>query len=254
MSGYRYGYIICFTIIVFLEYLWDFRRSWLYPTSSAFIVYCLLMIGDKKQMTKPQFSASFTAGSLFVNEFIALSDQLISENILEILRNEVKLNHVLSIKSEKARSRVVSEIKKRIKAVDGSFWHFFLECSDPEKYVSLFYVCMKTYALVFDLHFEVVVKRWRILEREISLYDLQMRFDELASQTDTNIGNWTESTRKELIQTYLRMLREAKLLHQTTLIKPNIPNPDFWKYFIHQGDAWFLDACFLTKLDKEALL
>lgn len=205
-------------------------------------------------MTKPKFSASFTAGSLFINEFIALSDQLISENVLELLRNEVKRNYVLGIKSEKARSRVVSEIRKRIKAVDASFWPFFLECSDPEKSVSLFYVCMKTYALVFDLHFEVVVRRWRILEREISPYDLQMRFDELASETDSNIGNWKESTRKELIQTYLRMLREAKLLHQTTLTKPTIPNPDFWKYFIHQGDAWFLDACFLTKHEKETLL
>lgn len=112
MSGYRYGYIICFTIIVFLEYLWDFRRSWIHPTSSAFIQYCLLMIADKKQMTKPKFSASFTAGSLFVNEFIALSDQLISENIFELLRNEVKLNHVSALNPKRHAVELFLKSKK----------------------------------------------------------------------------------------------------------------------------------------------
>lgn len=204
-------------------------------------------------MTVPKYSASFTAGSLFVNEFSALGHWLIDEHRFVLLNNEIKQNNLLSIKSETARKRVVSEIKKRIQAVDDTFWPFFLNCTEPEKRLALFYLCLKTYPLVFDLHFEVVVKRWRILEREISAYEVQMRMDELASYNDS-INEWSSETRQKLITVFLRMLREAKLLNQNTLMKPTVTNADFWYYFIQQGDEWFLDACFLPKHEKEALL
>lgn len=204
-------------------------------------------------MTKPKFSASFTAGSLFVNEFTALHTRLNDESLFTQLDEEIKQNNLLSIKSETARKRVIFEIKKRIKAVDVSFWQLFPEWNEAELRLGLFYVCMKTYSLVFDLHFEVIIKRWKVLEREISTYDIQMRLDELASDVEV-VNQWTYVTQHKLITVFLRMLREAKLLKNNTLQKPEINNPDFWKYFIHQGDAWFLDACFLTKHEKEALL
>jgi hypothetical protein len=77
--------------------------------------------------------------------------------------------------------------------------------------------------------------------------------DELASYNDS-INEWSSETRQKLITVFLRMLREAKLLNQNTLMKPSVANADFWHYFIQQGDEWFLDACFLPKHEKEALL
>ncbi|MFN8353667.1 MAG: BrxA family protein [Spirosomataceae bacterium] len=204
-------------------------------------------------MNKPTFSASFTAGSLFVYEFMALDYLLLEDHFFDLLTTEIEQNKILQIKSETARKRIVAEIKKRFQSVDRLFWAFFLQCAESEKRLALYYVCLKTYPLVLDFHFEVVLKRWRMLDRELTSQDIQLRMDELASENDY-VSQWTKATHEKLVQVFLRMLREAQLLNHTTLVKPSITRSTFWGYFIQQTDTWFLDACFLTQSEKEMLL
>ncbi len=178
---------------------------------------------------------------------------LLQENHIILLDQESKGNNLLKIKTEAARIRVVTELKKRVRVIEPFFWSFFEDRQEKEQRLALLYLVLKTYPLAFDLHFEVVLKKWRSLDFNIERFDLQMRLDEISSQND-EVAQWTEATRTKLLTNYLRMLREAGLLGRTRLKQPEHIDSSFWEYFVAAGAPWFLEACFLPKIERETYL
>lgn len=204
-------------------------------------------------MIQDAYTSSFTVAALLYQEFMASKDILQQENFVELINQERKENKFLGIKTEIGRKRVVTEIKKRYAVVDKVFWEYFSEQSSTEQKLSLFYTALKAYLLAFDLHFEVVVKKWKTLDTQLELFDLQMRIDELSSMHE-QIDSWSESTKRKLLTNYMRMLREAGLMQKNTLTKPVGVSDDFWKYYVKKGEVWFLEACFLSKQERENYL
>jgi len=192
---------------------------------------------------KSKYTGSFTAGALLHHEFVAIQPFMQDENLNDLLAIEIKQNKYLAIKTEAARKRIVREMQNRIINAPSSFWPFFHNLPLAEQKLALFYLCLKSYLLIFDFHFEVVAPKWKLHSKNLDNYDIQMRMDRIASFDET-VYNWTEQTKKKLITKYRKILREAGLMRDDKLIKPEGITSEFWQYFIQLNEPWFIEACF----------
>lgn len=202
---------------------------------------------------KSRYSASFTAGSLLHKETTALLPLLQSDKAEQKIREEVKNNHILHINSENARKRVVSEVIKRIKSIHPGFWDFYALSSEEEQKVLLFFICLKTYPLMFDFHFNVTLRVWNSSSQTIDPYYYQMEVEEIGAH-DELVAGWSTITKKKAISVYLHILRDIKLLNKGNQLQAIEMQDNFWRYFVVNQFLWFLDACLLSNLQKERII
>lgn len=198
------------------------------------------------------YSASFTAGGIYQNEFDAILPFIISGKSEEMLVNEAEENKYLKINTESARKRVMAEIKKRLKSVNQEFWLFYQSCNGEQRKLLLFYLVIKTYQLAWDFHFKITVPGFWAYRNEVDTYAYKMYLDELGSKAE-EVNKWSESTRTKCITNYTRMLRESGLVKNEKILKPDVGN-DFYCYFIKRNETWALDIFLLSNPDKETLI
>lgn len=189
------------------------------------------------------YDANFTAGGIFFNEYSALKDHLLNEEFISLLKNDIQENKILGVATLSARKRIVLEIIRRYNTMPKSFWFFFQHLSEQETKLALFYVCLKTYPIVFDLHFNVSV----LLEKKgeiLNDFSVQMRLDEL-STSSSEVATWSDTTLKKINTQYRKALKDTELTKKEILVKPFMVSDSFWEYFKLTNEAWFLQACFI---------
>jgi hypothetical protein len=189
-----------------------------------------------------KYDANFTAGGLLYRDFTAMSSILSDSDFLEKIQRERELNLLLGIPTKSARKRVISEIKRRYEIVTKRFWDWYLSIPENEKKLALFYICLKTYPLVLDLHLEVSLKKYRI-GGDLNSYAVKMRMDELAA-SDEEVCNWSESTLGKINSQYRSSLKDCGLLNGETLTTPINISESFFEYFESIGEGWFKEMCF----------
>ena len=189
-----------------------------------------------------KYDANFTAGGILFNEFTSLEDMLLSENFDERISIEEEENNVMGVATNSARKRIISEIKRRYNVAPEDFWIHFFGWDEHEQKLALFYLCLKTYPLIFDIHFEVTLKKYKV-GSTLNAYDIQMRVDEIAS-SDEDVASWSDSTYKKINVQYRKALKDVGLLKGERLIKTTNEGSLFWSYFEDHQEAWFLTACF----------
>ena len=200
-----------------------------------------------------RYSASFTAGSLLHKEITALLPLLQAENAEEVVRDEIKKNELLHINSESARKRIVYEIFKRTQSVEQEFWPFYGNSNQGEQKLLLFYLCLKTYPLMFDFHFNITVKQWNTSSQLIEPYYYQMELEEIAIRDET-VDKWTDTTKRKAISVYLRILKEIRLIDDNNKLRSINMSELFWRFFVSNKKYWFLDACLLSNSEKERMM
>jgi hypothetical protein len=190
-----------------------------------------------------RYDTSFTAGGLLFTEFKALERILLSQNFSELIKIEEEENNVIGIATKAARIRIISQIKNRNNNVPKEFWVSFFEWTSYEQKLGLFYLCLKTYPIVFDLHFQVSVRKQK-LGLELTEYDIQMRLDELSS-ISSDVESWSETTIKKINSRYRKAIKDAGMFNGKIWNTPDKASPNFWTYFKENEDTWFLQACFI---------
>lgn len=191
---------------------------------------------------KKKYDANFTAGGLFHREFKAISSILCDADFILQINQERELNEILGIPMESARKRIISEIKRRYEIVDKSYWDWFIGISEVEQRLALYFLCLKTYPIVFDLHREVALKKFKI-GNKLDAYSVQMRLDEL-SATDSDIETWSDLTLDKINSQFRTTLKDCGLLDDMTLISPMGVSQSFWAYYDSIEEAWFKEMCF----------
>lgn len=194
-------------------------------------------------ISETKYDANFTAGGLFVNEFNNLREYLVKDDFEEVVRKDVDENKLLAISTLSARKRISSELIRRQQTMPKHFWVFFQDLLERESKLALFYVCLQTYPVVFDIHFQVSVRKFKLGDT-VEEYDVQMRLDELASQSD-EVDSWSETTIKKINVQYRKALKDAGLYDGKYLKRPNVESDQFWEYFKDKSNNWFLEACFM---------
>lgn len=193
-----------------------------------------------------QYDSNFNAGGLLFHEFKAIEAMLISDDFDNLIKLEADQNNVLGIATNSARKTIITEIKRRHKIVPRSFWEHFISWTDDEQKLALFYLCLKTYPLIMDIHIEVALKKYRIGSK-LEAYDIQMRLDEIISY-DEKVASWSVTTLKKLNRQYRKALKDAGLYEKKTLQRPSKVSNHFWSYFKEINEPWFLEACFMDRI------
>ena len=194
---------------------------------------------------KSPYSAAFTAASMMYREMNALIPLFQDEHAQELINKEIEENNLLCINSLMSRKRVVAELQRRFNAVPRSFWEQYLLLNEKTQRIALFFVLLKTYQLLFEMHVCMTLSMWRSADIHLDSSDVMLYLNELASQ-DKFVDSWTESTRKKVCSVYILMLHQAGLMQDGTaqLQEPSLSDED-WQLFIRIGEPWFIEACFL---------
>tara|TARA_B100001971_G_C18263782_1_gene589657 strand:+ start:198 stop:827 length:630 start_codon:yes stop_codon:yes gene_type:complete len=194
---------------------------------------------------------SFTAGGLLLDETISLLPYLNDEKI-NTISEQIKTNTLLQTNSQAARQRIIQEVKKRYIAIGGDSFSFIKDISQNEQKIFLFYTCLKTYSILFDFLFDVVIDKW--LSRDIDIdKSAVLYFLDKQSSSHPEIDDWTDTTIQKVSSVMIRMMNEVNLLKTGRLYPLEAPNV-FWNYFVEKGDSWFLQACLLHKERRNQII
>lgn len=203
---------------------------------------------------KSHYTISFSIGGLLHREISAALPLFVSEHSKELVIEEIKQNNVLRINSESARKRIVGEIRKRYITQDKEFWQLYQECGEETQKILLFYVCLKTYKLVFDFHFNVTLPIWNSSNRIVDSYLYKMELDEIGGK-DQFVFDLSDVSKKKAITSYQRMLRELGILDTVSnQLKSLTPSSDVLNYIVKSREIWFLDACLLSSQTKKQII
>lgn len=194
-----------------------------------------------------EYSASFTAGALLHQESVRIIEAVQEHGDLQTADPDVLLAN-----SKRTRQRKASEVIRRLQQIEHSVWEDFLDCSVAEQKMTLYYGSLKTYRLLFDFHMDVVLSRWRSLDRTLTPYDAR-RFLERRADHHPELDEWSASTWQKVRQVMLKMLSEAGFVRENTLQAPSLPDT-YWYRFVHVGDIWFLEAALLNERTRASIL
>lgn len=196
-----------------------------------------------KVRRQKKYGAGFTAGGLLLNEFQALESILTNEGVEEALLEERSSNAVVGIKTDGARKRILLEVWRRYQAVPTKFWGHFYASSHREKQIALFYLILKTYPLIRELHFDVAVRRQRV-SGALAAFDVTAYLDSVAGR-DEEVAKWSQVTLDKLASQYRSVLTDCGLWDEERLVPATYVSDTFRSYYSTTGEEWFLQACFL---------
>lgn len=199
------------------------------------------------------YSASITGCGFMYEEMRALLPMLMSPDRDSLLKEELLTGEHLMMSSERTRSRAIPEFVKRYNAVPKSFWNWFLTLNDKSQKVAMFYVILKTYKIVFDLHINVVLEHWRGVDQRVSRNDLMMEFNEI-SANDAFVESWSENTKDRVASAVCSVLRKVGLMEEKNFdLKPIDFSDIDSTYYIQNNELWFLEACFLEPYEVQKI-
>lgn len=193
---------------------------------------------------KSIYSAALTGCSFMIDEMNACLPMLMDENSETLMKQEVADGTILMMKSVQTRYRASVEFKRRFEAVPRNFWEKYLNMPRQQQLMAMYYVCLKTYRILFDLHINVALRKWKSSNSIVTKNEAMSEIYEIAAN-DEFVDSWSEETKDRVASSFLTFMRKAGILNETgELQTPNLQDSEY-TIFIEMGDEWFLQACFL---------
>ncbi len=196
------------------------------------------------ELNNLKYDANFTAGGLLYDEFLALEKIISGDHTEKELKAEESLNQYIGIDTIGARIRILREVKRRVAHSPKEFWDQFYQWNEKEQKLGLLFVCLETYKIVFDIHWEVTIIKYKT-GNTLDEYAVSMFLDEIASK-DEYVATWSSSTIEKINTRYRRALQDAGLLQGDRFQKPQGISESYWDYFKENNKNWFLEACFIV--------
>lgn len=199
------------------------------------------------------YTAAITGCGFMYEEICDVLPLLMSPDRDALLRKEVKEGELLKIKTETTRSRAIPEFKRRFDSVPLIFWNWYQNLDDCSKRVAMFYVMLKTYKIIFDFHFNVVMQRWSSIDQHVEKGDFMIELNEISSK-DEFVDSWSPQTKNKVVVAFMTILYRVGILENKTNIIQGInpTNIDF-SYFVANGETWFFEACLLQPYEIESI-
>ena len=201
---------------------------------------------------KSIYSAALTGCSFMIDEMNACLPLLMDENSEALMKQEVSENKVMMMRSQQTRSRASVEFRRRYVAVPRGFWEKYLLMGRQQQLIAMYYVCLKTYRILFDLHVNVALKKWKSANRTVTKNDAMSEIYEIAAN-DEFVDSWSEETKDRVASSFLTFMRKAGLLKETGELQAPRLNDTEYRIFIEMGDEWFLQACFLELFEIQRI-
>ena len=205
---------------------------------------------NKKQSI---YSAALTGCSFMIDEMTACLPLLMDPDSEALMKREVSENNIMMMKSQKSRNKASLEFRRRYDAVPESFWQKYLNMGRDQQMMGMYYVCLKTYRILFDLHINVALKKWKSANRSISKNEAINEIYEIAAN-DEFVDSWSDETKDRVASSFLTYLRKANLLNEKNELQAPKLNEQDYRIYLELGDSWFLQACFLEQYEIQNII
>lgn len=182
------------------------------------------------------------------------------EDVLTVIDNieedngQYEFDHtLLRGAAESTQKRNASEILKRLRSTPKAIWEVIPNMPSRERRIALYYLILKTHSFFFDFHMEVLLQKWRAMNRSFSKDDV-LQFIEKSMDEHPELENWSEESKQRSSRTVKLLLNQIDLIDKDQKLKPVQASNSLWELFIKEGENWFLEAMFLNKQERERLI
>ena len=187
-----------------------------------------------------------------LDEMTACLPLLMDDNSEELISREISESNILKMKSLQTRRRAFVEFKRRFDAVPLKFWDRYLNMEKPQQQVAMYFVCLKAYRILFDLHINVALKKWSSANRILTKRDAMAEIYEIASN-DAFVDDWSDETKDRVASSFLTFMRRAELLDAKGMLQAPRLNDNDYRIYFEMGQDWFLQACFLEPYEIQRI-
>lgn len=202
---------------------------------------------------KSPYSASMTGCGFMLEEMNRILPLLMDPASDTLLKKEVVENSYLMINTENTRKRAVVELVKRYQSVPQEFWKEYLSVSKEAQCVAMYFVNLKCYRLFFDLHLNLVLKKWHSIRQTLTRTDVLMEINAIATQDDF-VDSWSDNTKIKVASAFLSFLRKVKFLEPNgEQLKPISLTDEEFAFYLKIRENWFLEACLLQPYEIERI-
>lgn len=195
------------------------------------------------------YGGDLTGGSLLVRESRIVARLLVKPYTPDKVKAIILEDNLFQNHSASTTRRYSNLILLRVQKLTTTQLHLIADGTDETTRLMLFAAVLKAHKLVLDFVREVLFDKVRCYEPSLSKMDWT-RFIEQRETIDTEVGKWTDSSRKKIGQVIIRILSEAGFLSDTrsmTIQFPCIPF-DVADSLQDSPDGYILDCLKLGKV------
>lgn len=172
------------------------------------------------------YTFSFTAGSLILEETRKIAESYLNCNNWEQVKTDVLKNNILQKQSISSSKRQTIEIIKRLKNIpEESIYLIAHEDSLVGKNIT-YYAVLKTYRFIYDFVREVICEKYFNLDKEILNLDYT-KFYNRKKNISKKLAKLSDNTKQKIKQVIFKILAESNLIDSTRtkiITKPFLSN------------------------------
>lgn len=166
-----------------------------------------------------KYKMSFTVGGLFYQEAVIAAGLYVKNQDWANVRKEILNSNLFQARTSATLQRVCREVLSRLQLLSIEQLKIIQDGSRQEQLQILWVaVCMK-YDFIRDFAVEVIREKFLLMDYSLSEEDYTTFFDTRAEWHE-ELENLKDSTKKKLKQVLFRILREAEITSETSIILP----------------------------------
>ncbi|NCB40062.1 MAG: DUF1819 family protein [Erysipelotrichia bacterium] len=160
------------------------------------------------------YNGEIVAGSLLFTESRIIAQLFLEECDDSVWKQKLFSDNILQKRSQATIKRLVSLIKNRLNTLNPDAWKLIATGSFDAANQMLLASAIKHSRLLGDFMLKVVKAHISLFHNQISILDWD-KFLEECSHIDSQVSQWSDSTKEKLGQVVFRVLAEAKILENT---------------------------------------
>lgn len=185
-------------------------------------------------MNPERYLLSFTTGGLFLQEAAVVTECYLALRDWKITREQVRADNLLQVRTSAAATRISKELIARLELLSQDELEYLLEGSLRERGYLLWSAACRRYAFIRDFAVEVLREHYLSLRHQLTLNDYDAFFNSKAVW-HVELDDLALSTQHKLRQNLFRMLRDADLLSDQSLIQPALLTPGLAQLLAGRG-------------------
>lgn len=196
--------------------------------------------------------SKYSARAGFIN--LQEDDVLVGVQNIRDEDGKLTIDHtLLDGQAESTQKRNASEVVKRLRSAPSGIWKEIPALPAQEQRIALYYLVLKAHAFLFDFHMEVLLQKWRVMDRSFSKHQV-LQFIEENMDDHPEMENWSEESKKRISRTVKTLLKQIDLIDEEQKLQSLHASISLWELFIKEGETWFLEAMLLNKQEREQLI
>ena len=182
-------------------------------------------------MTSKRYTTTLNTRPFLYNETKRIAELLYKGVDPKEIKERVEEQNLFQLASKHRATGFNNVIQKRLKALDEALLEFFLTSDTQTSKAILLYALLKVDSLFYEWMREVVWDKFLILDVTLSKSETASFLARKSEQNET-VQNWTEPTKRRLIDAYHKTLIDSEmavatgeeLYLQTLIISPEVRN------------------------------